>query len=77
MTHREQQLRERDVRKDAPEIDPIAFLSMYLESNFPQTAAYPSKEQTERGIIPKDELDDVRYNKKPLSGTSFDNPARS
>jgi hypothetical protein len=77
MTDRERQLRERDVRKDAPEIDPTTFLSLYLESNFPQTATYPSKDQVERGIIPKDELDDVRYNKKPLSGTSFDNPARS
>jgi hypothetical protein len=77
MMERERQLRERDVRKDAPEIDPTTFLSMYLESNFPQTATHPSKDQAERGIIPKDELDDVRYNKKPLSGTSFDNPARS
>lgn len=77
MTERERQLKERDVRRDAPEVNPSAFLNLYMQSNFPQTASHPSREQIERGVTPQDQMNDVRYNKKPLSGTSFDNPAKS
>ena len=72
---REHQLRERDVRKTAPLLDPSSFLSLYIASNFPQTAALPSAEQKLMGIMPKGDAEDVNYKKKPLSGTSFDNPA--
>lgn len=75
MNFREQQLRERDVRKDAPELNPLAFLELYLKSTFPQTAALPSPEQKLLGVMPQAETDGVNYKKKPLSGTSFDNPA--
>ena len=74
MNIREQQLRERDVRKTAPDLDPSSFLSLYLKSNFPQTAAYPSAEQKLRGVLPQEETEGVNYKKKPLSGTSYDNP---
>jgi hypothetical protein len=77
MNSRQEQLAERDVRKDTPDLDPNEFLRLYLSSNFPQTAAFQSAEQRERGVIPQDQMDDVIYKKKPPSGTSFDNPARS
>jgi hypothetical protein len=75
MNLREIQLREKDVRKDAPELNPQEFLSLYLVSTFPQTAALPSKEQKLMGITPQSDPQGVNYMKKPLSGTSFDNPA--
>lgn len=75
MNIRQQQLQERDVRRGAPELDPVSFLSMYMESNFPQTAAYQSAQQKLAGIFPQANPNDVNYTKKPLSGTSFDNPA--
>jgi len=74
MNSREQQLRERDVRRTAPELDPINFLALYLRSNFPQTAAHPSAEQKLLGITPQEETEGVNYKKKPLSGTSYDKP---
>jgi hypothetical protein len=74
VTFREQQLREHDVRRTAPELDPSSFLALYLESNFPQTAAYPSAEQKLLGVMPQAETEGVNYKKKPLSGTSYDNP---
>lgn len=74
MNFREQQLRERDVRRTAPDLDPSSFLSLYLASNFPQTSAHPSKEQKLLGVLPQEETKGVNYNKKPLSGTSYDNP---
>lgn len=77
MHGREQQLRERDVRRIAPELDPVSFLDAYVASNFPQTAAFKSDEQREDGIMPQAETGGVNYKKKPLSGTSFDNPAGS
>ena len=49
MTDREKQLKERDVRKLAPELDANSFMQMYMESNFPQTSALPSPEQSQRG----------------------------
>lgn len=75
MNLREFQLREKDVRKDAPPLNPHQFLSLYLLSTFPQTAAIPSKEQKELGVTPQAETEGVNYKKKPPSGTSFDNPA--
>jgi hypothetical protein len=75
MNERERQLHERDVRKTAPELDPAAFLDLYIRSTFPQTAALPSAEQKLMGVMAQAETEGVNYNKKPLSGTSFDNPA--
>ena len=75
MNFREQQLRERDVRRTAPDLDPNSFLALYINSNFPQTAALPSPEQKMLGVMPQGEVDGVNYKKKLPSGTSFDNPA--
>lgn len=75
VTFREEQLRERDVRKTAPLLDPSSFLALYISSNFPQTAALPSEEQKLLGVMPQGAGEDVNYKKKPLSGTSYDNPA--
>jgi hypothetical protein len=77
MNLREQQLKEQDVRKEAPPVNPSSFLSLYIRSNFPQTASLPSKHQLSLGIIPPGETEGVKSNKKPLSGTSYDNPAGS
>lgn len=74
MNHREQQLRERDIRNDVPGVDAGDFLRRYLASNFPQTAAIPSKEQ--KGLVmpmlPGE--NDLKSIKKPLSGTQYDKP---
>jgi len=77
MSDRLQQLRENDVRDSsgAAKLDPVSFLSLYLASNFPQTAAIPSKEQLAAGVYPNVNPVGVDLAKKPLSGTSFDNPA--
>ena len=75
MNLRQQQLKEKDVRHESPDLDPNFFLAAYLKSNFPQTAAYQSDEQKSYGIIAQPNVDGVEYNKKPRSGTSFDNPA--
>ena len=75
MNVRQQQLKEHDVRRTAPELDPSSFLAMYMKSNFPQTAAHRSPEQKLEGVFPQSDSNDVNYKKKPLSGTSFDNPA--
>ena len=49
----------------------------YILSNFPQTSAIPSKEQKE-SMLPMNTQDNgLKLMKKPLSGTSFDNPAGS
>jgi hypothetical protein len=77
MNTREQQLRELDVRKDAPDLNPSSFLSLYIKSNFPQTAALPSRNQLSLGIIPPGEIEGVKSSKKIPSGTSYDNPAGS
>jgi|TARA_R100001460_G_scaffold19953_1_gene41353 hypothetical protein len=75
MNAREQQLQENDVKKDAPETNPVDFMHRYLASNFPQTASMPSKEQKE-SQLPMNNSDNIlKSMKKPLSGTSFDNPA--
>lgn len=75
MNFREEQLRERDVRKTAPLLDPASFLALYISSDFPQTAALPSEKQKLFGVLPQGSAEDVNYKKKPLSGTSYDNPA--
>lgn len=72
----QQRLRENDVRRTAPELATEEFLRLYLESNFPQTAAFPSAEQRERGITMQPEDDAINYKKKTPSGTSFDRPDR-
>lgn len=71
---RRQQLFDQDVRKTAPALDPVSFLDMYVQSNFPQTAALPSEEQRERGVAPQMEVKDVNLQKKIPSGTQFDRP---
>ena len=47
----------------------------YLVSNFPQTSAMPSKEQKESMLPMNNDENILKSMKKPLSGTSFDNPA--
>jgi hypothetical protein len=74
MNHREKQLRERDVRKLAPELDAGTFMQLYMESNFPQTASLPSSQQMQRGLDTNQETNDLKLMKKPLSGTKYDNP---
>ncbi|OUW91489.1 MAG: hypothetical protein CBD94_01865 [Gammaproteobacteria bacterium TMED234] len=76
-TQRNRELKERDVRRDAPEQNPVDFMHRYILSNFPQTSAIPSKEQKE-SMLPMNTQDNgLKLMKKPLSGTSFDNPAGS
>ena len=71
---RQRQLRERDVRKLSPDLDANTFMRLYLESNFPQTMAFPSSLQLERGMSTDNQEDPIKLSKKPLSGTSYDNP---
>lgn len=68
--------KEQDVRNDAPSLVPDEFLRLYLASNFPQTATYPSKEQKEQKVAMQPKNDAIDYMKKPQSGTSFDRPDR-
>lgn len=75
MNFREQQLKERDVRKDAPEQDPGLFLKLYMASTFPQTSALPSPEQLQGIVATNNPDDELKSNKKmALSGTKYDNP---
>ena len=74
LTQRQKQLRERDVRKLSPDQDPNTFMRLYIESNFPQTVAYPSRQQLERGVSTDNQQDALKLTKKPLSGTKYDNP---
>lgn len=73
---RRQQLLDRDVRRESDPLDPVSFLDLYLESNFPQTAAYPSKEQKENGVVSTFDENKLDFKKKqnPGSGTSYDRP---
>lgn len=71
---RSQQLRERDVRKLAPDLDPDSFMKLYIESNFPQTSSHPSSQQLSMGVNGNQSVDTLKLMKKPLSGTKFDNP---
>lgn len=74
MNYREQQLREQDVRKFAPDMNPSEFLRRYLVSNFPQTAAIPSREQKETVMPIYSEQNDLKFKQKPLSGIQYDKP---
>ena len=75
---RQRQLRERDVRKLSPELDALTFMRMYVESNFPQTAALPSPQQMRLGPANQFSLNGLDSNQaKPLKGTSYDNPGVS
>ena len=74
MNAREKQLRERDVKKLAPELDAGTFMQLYMESNFPQTASLPSPQQMQRGLDTNTDTNDLKLMKKPLSGTKYDNP---
>jgi len=74
MNAREKQLRERDVKKLAPELDAGTFMQLYMESNFPQTASLPSPQQMQRGLDTNTATNDLKLMKKPLSGTKYDNP---
>jgi hypothetical protein len=69
---RQQQLRERDVRKLSPELNADNFMQMYMESNFPQTTALPSAQQLQRGF--DNQQDPIKLTKKFPSGTKYDNP---
>ena len=72
---RAKQLRERDVRKEAPESNPADFLRRYLVSNFVETGAHPSKMQKESMMAPTQEKENsLKYMKKPRQGTTYDNP---
>ena len=80
MTERERHLREMDVRKIAPTLEPSIFLQAYMRSNFPQTAVMPSPHQKEYGLLSPMSESSVQLKQKSLggsSGTSFDNPALS
>jgi hypothetical protein len=74
LNSRQKQLRERDVRKLAPDLDATTFMRLYMESNFPQTSALPSPQQIERGLDINKQQDPLKLAKKPLSGTQYDNP---
>ena len=54
MNVREQQLKEADVRRDAPDLNPSSFLSLYIRSNFPQTVSLPSKRQLMLNLAPQE-----------------------
>ena len=70
---RRDQLQERDVRQDAPELNPAEFLRGYMASNFPQTATHPSKMQSE-GKVPAMKTQ-LKFDKPKIpSGINFDRP---
>jgi hypothetical protein len=71
---RQKQLRERDVRKLSPDLDANTFMRLYMESNFPQTSAFPSPQQMQRGLDMNNQDNTLKLMKKPLSGTKYDNP---
>jgi len=73
---RRQQLLDRDVRREADDLDPISFLDSYIESNFPQTSAYPSEDQRANGVVAMSSDNQLDFKKKrnPGSGTSYDRP---
>ncbi len=75
MHDRMRELRERDVRRTAPGLDPTSFLDMYVSSNFPQTSALPSPEQKSLGVQPQLQDKEVKLKQNIKAGTGFDNPA--
>jgi len=74
MNRREQQLRERDIRRDSPDQNPIEFMRRYLASNFPQTMAVPNKDQRLMGPPMTPVGNDLNSGQKPLSGIKYDDP---
>jgi hypothetical protein len=72
---RMRQLKDKDVRFDAPDLSPGEFLKNYLESNFPQTSAHPSRDQQTPSTDSNGE-DELNFKKMkgPASGTGFDRP---
>jgi hypothetical protein len=78
MNQVKKQLQERDVKLEAPMQNPVDFMRRYLASNFPQTAAMPSVDQKAMQVPAASNDKGLKLEmKKPLSGTSFDNPAGS
>ena len=78
MNQSQRQLEERDVKLEAPVQNPVEFMRRYLASNFPQTAAMPSVDQKTMQVPMMSHDKGLNLEmKKPLSGTSFDNPAGS
>jgi hypothetical protein len=78
MNQTKKQLEERDVKLEAPMQNPVDFMRRYLASNFPQTAAMPSPDQKASQLPMMTDDKGLKLEmKKPLSGTSFDNPAGS
>ena len=73
MTTREQQLKERDVRRLSPAMNPVEFMQLYITSTFPQTISLPSSEQKQGLITMNSEDNTLKLMKKPLSGTKYDN----
>lgn len=72
---RAEQLRERDIRNGAPEVNPSEFLRRYLASNFMETGAHPSKYQRENNQTQSQEAENaLKYMQKPRQGTTYDNP---
>lgn len=72
---RQQQLRERDVRKLSPELNADTFMQLYMESNFPQTASLPSPQQMQRGFENQQLTDSLKLKQtQPKTGTGYDNP---
>lgn len=75
---RQQQLRERDVRKLSPELNADTFMQLYMESNFPQTSALPSPQQMQSGLGNQQLADSLKLKQtKPKTGTGYDNPGLS
>jgi hypothetical protein len=53
-------------------------MQMYMESNFPQTAALPSSQQMQRGFDNQPLADSLKLKQtKPKTGTGYDNPGLS
>jgi hypothetical protein len=72
---RMRQLRDRDVRLDAPDLSPGEFLKNYLDSNFPQTSAHPSSGQQPPSSDSDGENElNFKKMKGPSSGVGFDRP---
>lgn len=71
---RTQQLQERDVRRLAPEANPVEFMRRYIFSNFPETVSLPSQEQKENLVPQQNKEDSLKLMKKPRQGTTYDNP---
>ncbi len=75
--NKKQQLAERNVKQLAPETNPVDFMHRYVTSNFPETVAHPSAAQKAMAVQTQKPQDSLKLMQKPLSGTSYDNPAGS